>query len=316
MSAQAWVEIALKKLDCSQKELALRLGVSPSQITKWKANEYISLEMEQKFRAVTGVADHFPEFVLMAGSDENADKWTDLILYLANLADEEAETGYNTLPLQEEAPLLCWKTFHTLSEMGISIPTEFPVELLLLTNDNCDDDDFETAIKNFYATTILKIFMSLNDVFGFYAAYIDELVNHDDIDLFETGMEVEACLMSLAATKIEISHNEAPQFQKFKSTVVQDYEKWLGRIKKSALASCTPLRAEILNLIDEDHEALGFDAEAESLGVNKNRLHPDIYMNELLVGMRAIHQVLPAIIEKLGINEQELNFDPTALRRH
>ena len=40
------------------------------------------------------------------------------------------------------------------------------------------------------------------------------------------------------------------------------------------------------------------------MGLNNANLHPDIYMNELLVGMRAIHQVLPAIMRKLGIEEE------------
>lgn len=40
---------------------------------------------------------------------------------------------------------------------------------------------------------------------------------------------------------------------------------------------------------------------------NASRLHPDIYMNELLIGMRIIHQVLPAILKKLEINDFEVD---------
>ena len=63
------------------------------------------------------------------------------------------------------------------------------------------------------------------------------------------------------------------------------------------------MRTELLNMVYASHEAIGHEAEAESLGFNAARLRPDIYMNELLVGMRAIHQVLPAILKKLGIEE-------------
>jgi hypothetical protein len=43
------------------------------------------------------------------------------------------------------------------------------------------------------------------------------------------------------------------------------------------------------------------------------RLHPDIYMNELLQGMRIIHQVLPAIIKKLGMDEKDFALDRSQL---
>lgn len=154
----------------------------------------------------------------------------------------------------------------------------------------------------------------MNDLWGFYAAYIAELVNDDD-ELLETGIEIESCLMDLAATKIEIDYDKAPNFKKFKYDTVKMYAEWLKTVKETTLRSGRPLRAEIFTLIDEDHDVLGCEAENESLGFNESRLHPDIYMNELLVGMRAIHQVLPAIIAKLGISEQELNFDPSELCR-
>jgi hypothetical protein len=60
-------------------------------------------------------------------------------------------------------------------------------------------------------------------------------------------------------------------------------------------------------------DELGHTAEAESLGFNSSRIHPDIYMNELLVGMRVIHQVLPVIMEKLGI-KAEFQLDESELR--
>ncbi|MDR2209543.1 MAG: hypothetical protein LBE22_11295, partial [Azoarcus sp.] len=74
-----------------------------------------------------------------------------------------------------------------------------------------------------------------------------------------------------------------------------------------------PLGAELLNMVYDSPEELGLEAERESLGFNQGRLHPDIYMDELLTGMRVIHQVLPAILKKLGI-EDEFQLDSSELR--
>jgi hypothetical protein len=37
-------------------------------------------------------------------------------------------------------------------------------------------------------------------------------------------------------------------------------------------------------------------------------------MNELLQGMRTIHQVLPAIMKKLGMDEKDFTLDTSELR--
>ncbi|MBH9536450.1 helix-turn-helix transcriptional regulator [Novosphingopyxis sp. YJ-S2-01] len=316
MESQAWVKVALDILECSQKDLALKLGVSPSQITKWKSDEYMSFEMEQKFRRITGITSYYPSFVLASGSVESAEKWAAAIESLASLAYDSCETGYSTWPLQDEIPLLSLNTFQVLESMGVAIPSSLPDEINAIIDEDCDDDEFEKALALYYFRIILSIFRSLNDVFGFYAAYISELIEETESDLFEVGANVEACLMSLAATKIVVSNDEAPKFRDFRYNVLRDYEEWLQKIKAHTIAAGRPLRAEILDLIDGKHDELGVDAEKESLGLNNSRLHPDIYMNELLVGMRAIHQVLPAIVEKLGISEDELSFDPSSLVRN
>jgi hypothetical protein len=65
-------------------------------------------------------------------------------------------------------------------------------------------------------------------------------------------------------------------------------------------------------MVYKSDEALRQEAESESLGFNSSRLHPDIYMDELLHGMRVIHQVLPAIMKKLGM--EDFKLDESELR--
>ncbi len=315
MNSDALVQLALDALSCSQKDLAQRLDVSPTQISKWKKGEHMSNEMEDRLREIAKIGDQHPSFILWAGGIQEAAKWEKLIHYLAENAGEAAETGYNTYPLldeHEERLHLCWHTFYVLREMGVDLPKKFPKELDL----DYGSDDIEMVSdsidRNPYSRLIYEIFASLNDVYGFYAAYIAELIQDDELELLGTPAgNIEPCLLELAACKIDVDAELAPKVLDFKRKVTNDYVEWLSVVKDKAFRAGAPLRAELMGLVYENHDSLGHEAEAESLGFNSSRVHPDIYMNELLCGMRVIHQVLPAVLEKLGI---DFKIDESELR--
>lgn len=310
MDSEALVKLALGNLKCSQKELAARLDVSPAQITKWKKGEHMSLTMQDRLKKLADIDELDPTFVLWSGSKENSLKWKKLIHHLAELAHEGAETGYYTRPLEDEDGTLCWSTFHTLQEMGVSIPKTFPKELDI-DYDNIEDEELQELFETPYSSLIYDIYTSLNSVYGFYAAYISDLIYDDHLDLFDPpGCDIEACLLSLAACKIEVDDNIAENFKKFRYQTLTDYEKWINIVKEKAFRAGVPLKAELLEVVYKTPDELNHEAEAESLGINSSRLHPDIYMNELLVGMRIIHQVLPAIMKKLKIDE-DFELDPS-----
>jgi hypothetical protein len=62
------VELALSTLRCNQKDLALKLDVSPTQVSKWRKGEYMSSEMEDRIKELIKIGDHHPSVVLWAGS--------------------------------------------------------------------------------------------------------------------------------------------------------------------------------------------------------------------------------------------------------
>lgn len=300
--------VALQLLGCNQKTLAEKLDVSATQITKWKNGEYMSIEMRKKLEGMLDLDDIPPNMVLMSGSVENATEWMSLIRFLASLVNDMAETGYYTAPLcgEDELDRLGWSTFNTLSEMGVTLPNSFPNELKDMSEiyDNDGEEAMHLITTNPYSLLIYDIYLKLNDVYGFYAAYINELMWMEELDLFDTAAcNIESCLIDLAASKLDDEEAVlATNFPSFRYKTNKEFEQWLMIVKLSAIQNNVPLRAELLDMVYQSADALGHNAEGESLGFNKRRLHPDIYMNELLVGMRTMHAVLPLILEKLDIN--------------
>lgn len=311
MESAAYVTLALRTLSCTQKQLAAKMGVSQTQITKWKNGEYMSYDMMTKFADLTGIGEEDPAFVLAAGSIENATKWGGLIARLAESARDGAETGYDTYPLQDDLGLLNGSVFRVLLDMGVTIPDAFPADIDFDAAGD-DEEEWEKLHDNPHASLIYAIFNSLNDVWGFYAAYVDDLLQ-EEVFLNTEADNIGPCLIELAAAKIEVSSELAPKFGAFRHKTLRDYEGWLNFVKRTCFQEGIPLPVELLDLVNLSADSLGHKAEAEAFGFNGDRLHPDIYMNELLVGMRVIHQVLPAILKKLGM-EDEFTLDASELR--
>lgn len=326
MGNEVLINLALQTLGCNQAQLAEKLGVTRAQVTKWKNGEGVSLENENKLRALIGLSeDDEPELIEMTGGIIQAKKWEKLVIYLASLAEDGGETGYITNPFKMElgAGFFTLQTLSVLKSAGIDIPKEFPkaidfdVDKIRLLDDKNESARLSDLLdENPYSKLIYSCFRALVDVYGFYAAYIEdpanELMNLAECSYSGTIENIEPSLLNLALAKLnDDSVQICSEFERFRFNTLNDYKIWLDDLKKLAYQYNVPLGAEVMHLLYDDLEELSFQAERQSLGFNDSKIHPDIYMNELLVGMRLMHQVLPKICEKLGITTEELEIDPS-----
>lgn len=310
------VRLAMEAQGCNQRELATRLGVSQGQISKWKAGEHMSSDMEHNLRQLALIGHWSPVFVDWAGGLNDARNWESLIFFLAEHAAQSAETGYDTLPLRLDEDFIdtrdeiCERTILALNAMGVPKPSSYPKALLKLddSTDAKSEKLWACLEDNPYSFLIHQMFLELNNVYAFYAAYISPIYAAAPLEYHEQYIDFNCQLFFLAATKIELPDKDKffasvmPAFRKFCRKTRENCRVLLQSLKEASYSAGIPLRAELMDLVNVSGDQLGMNAEAEALGFNDSRIHPDIYMNELLVSSRIIHQVLPAIIEKLGIN--------------
>ena len=315
MYSESLIKLALLNQKGTQKALAAQLKVSPTQISKWKSGEMMSFEMEDRVRQLAGIGERSPNLVYLTGGIEQADKWNNLINYLAVNAIEQAETGYHTEILRREEDYLADRTINILKEMGVKIPSEFPDEIIIPSDeiDQYSDADYEALMIIPIVNSISTAFLSANDVYGFYAAYISGLLAFEftDFDPDDFTGQVYSELLAISFAKTGEQSQFSPTFNNFAYDTKKILTKLIDSIKMLAMHNNLPLKAELSDLISGNSGWLGHEAERESLGYNSERIHPDIYMNEILCSHRLIHQVLPIICKKLGITPEELEIDET-----
>lgn len=330
MNSKSLITLAMSTLSCNQSKLADLLGVSKAQISKWKSGETISRDMEVKILDLIGLdKEASPELIQLTGSKEQADKWCHLISYLTKHTLNTVAPDIHPAPLDMGLGVAQF-TFEVLSNLnaaGVQIPHTFPKELDLvgittetesIIEDESVFDDIKHAIdNNELASTIIAAFECLCDVYEFYEVNIQETVyaleKLTDYQLPTEIEDIEDYLFEVALAKTDIDSLKYPSFDLYKTRVLHQLSMNLWVLKKTAYNHRVPLQVEVMHLVHTPLYELGQLAEMSITNVFSGAIHPDTYMNELLVGMRKLQTALPVICEKLGIPESDLMTDTKSL---
>ena len=299
-NSKALVNLALKQLGCNQKDLAEKLGVSAGQLSKWKNyGDYMSHEVENKINTICHIGELPAEFVLRFGSVENATKWDKFLEHIAQYSLDMRESSYPAFYLEDHHHNnISSHISEILEALSVDLPLEAPF---------IDDVVFEEP----YVKVIGAIFEAYTGINDFFYAYFQELGTAEST--VEVMMEMEINFLNLAACKATFDPTFAPNLSSFRGKWLRYYRDKISEIKYKAVQSNEPLREELMKLVTEPTAKLSGDAERQVWGLNVDQIHPDIYTNEILMGMRTLNKFLPALIEKLEINlEPNLGLEKSA----
>jgi hypothetical protein len=214
--------------------------------------------------------------------------------------------------------MLTWSVFRIFDDIGCEIPKPFPAELDIKGGYSKWLDDAESGEErgellfeeNPHSAFIKELFKRFADINAFYMKYMFGHI----CDLpagFDGPIEnIDSCLIELAAANMEPEEKFAPKFRTFKRRTRDNYEEWIDEFKKAMFTAGMPLEAEYMDLVKLSSDFLSSVWETDKLdillGEADERIHPDIYINEILLTLRRIDSVLPLILSKLEISQEEI----------
>lgn len=299
-------EIAKFNLGLTTKELASIFGVKKKVFRRWR--DGVELMPPPVFFSLLDLADVSQadiEAASLVGSFEDAFRWGSLFYHLACEVIRESGEEHAIDAFEQELGDLTLRTLKLLH--GLGVPLEFP-ETIDFDYEGGLHEDQETLLGEYQIVRLIReVYRSRIDILNFVDTFLPEFAFSEDFPLWdETGIDLEDLLMSLASTKISFEPSLASNWEIFSVNTVAAAMSVLSEIKRVAIVSGVPLEAELMDLVGKTHPELAEIADLHVAGENMNRVHPDIYTNEMLTGMRRFNKVLPEILKKLGIDEAAL----------
>lgn len=298
--------LATKKLG-SLRNLAVELKTEECQLMDWLTTDAPDIPpalSDMLENLVLGDKYTAADTIFAIGGVEQFEAWQGLIDALAK--DALHRDLFDTPPrcMTQNTTYLCEDALGVLIRAGMSFPATFPDELILKNERNLDELE-DMINNNHYALNLSVAFDAMINLHCYYNAFFEEIAEHPTHPL-EYFFDWEEVLVELAFYHTLTAEDSLPHLSKFKFEVASKVTGYINALKAHAYTHRLPIRAEPLDLLNKNHEEMYEYTEAEDMGLFPPRIHPDIYLDELLTSQRLLHKVLPEICRKMGMTEEEL----------
>ncbi len=323
--SSVYVELALKLLNCNQKELAEKLGVSSAQVTKWKQDEKMSPRLK---RALVALVDLDPSYLtnsaltkttLLTGSHETTRTWVEFIDYIAVLAFSGDPRTLLTRNLTDESYHVSWQVISIMSALGHDVtqfPTEFNIDWISKPDEYKPHDQLADII---FDTPVMATMYELLVAYYVIKHWVDECIAPtlrrlpDEVRLGSKAVtDFYDALMAMALHRTDAYRNEEiPRITADPESPLARYacSHIIKRLKLFVAGEGLPFTAEYNDILTGDLDEMSDYTDHDMLDALSDEGHPDIYLNkqvELLEKTRDNNVMLKLLCKKLGVSDEDI----------
>lgn len=300
------INLAMQKRNMKQKDLAKYLAVSEGQLSKWKkkAQADIPDHINQKLFELLELPRIPSVLVELTSSEDVATQWYHHIWQLLDEVDKRNDSGWEYFgDVSEFETQGMPKIISVLKAYGITIefaPPDIEEIKEYIDTKTWPDVSITDGVISVLIYNILDNHKSLE---GYYFSHIGDF---DEIDgISEKVSDIYSDFMTLAASKvqmpIEIAQKLAPKLPSFNQSLQRLFLRSLENLKLDFIERNLPVPMNFSNLIVWHPEKLNEVSQSHQRGYTQ--IHPDIFMNELLLGVRALNASFDRLTTKLEIEK-------------
>ena len=194
------IKYITKNTELKQKDIAIKMGVTTGQVSKWKNGEHISNDRKKELNKLAGLFGDDSEWAVLVKNEENAEAWFEFFKY----KDQDQE---NPIFNYEEEEISVPYLLILLSNLGVKIPKKAPSiafyeEVFDLEDGLIDEKDFDNSIDR-----NLDFHELISDVLDSYGPtlewshlmFINDNINSDSL----TGYEITDHSLDIGLASID-----------------------------------------------------------------------------------------------------------------
>jgi hypothetical protein len=246
------IEYILKETELRQKDLAVGLGVSAAQISRWKVGEAIPHGRRSELKELAGLFSDDGEWLALARTELNAKRWIKYIETRSMLLECDIDI-LDAEPF-DTAPIILTR----IAASGIPLG-DAPSPP---SGDGLSDEEFEDVIESYTQSAIENLIDQVLTDFSYLYRWHSRYINSQDLDddfdiildLVWMGLELAIC--NVDEKCLEKVGVDITEFRQFRSRVRKETKDLIGNFCNAMVARGLPLMVDYYHYVESNPEEL------------------------------------------------------------